>query len=74
MKIVKFKKGTYGVRVGKWYNGYSFLDEDLYTWSYSFGEHIEFYTLKKAFEVLNKYKQSLINPYKPYIIIHKYEK
>ena len=25
MKLIKFKNGTYGVRVGNWYKGYRFL-------------------------------------------------
>jgi hypothetical protein len=33
MKLVKFKDGTYGVRRGNWFWGYSFLGlEDLGYW------------------------------------------
>jgi len=74
MKIVQFKKGSYGVRIGNWFNGYSFLDKDLYGWKYVFRDNLEFDTFKEALEVLNRYKQSLISQYKPYKIIHNYEK
>ena len=53
MKIVQFKSGSYGVRIGNWWNGYSFLDVNSFEWWDDFGEHIEFKTYEDAVEILN---------------------
>ena len=70
MKIVQFKSGSYGVRIGNWWNGYSFLDVNSFQWWDDFGEHIEFKTYEDALEILNIYiKRRHSNNYKSYKII-----
>ena len=69
MKIVQFKKGTYGIRIGNWFSGYGFLDKDLCICKYYLGINMEFESLQEAKVFLRRYQNSLIDPYKSYKII-----
>lgn len=57
MKVVKFNNGKYGLRIGFWLTGYSFLGEDCFKWNGSeyIVKYCQFDTIEEVEAISRKY-------------------
>ena len=56
MKIIKWNCGSYGVRIGSWFNGYRFVDKKLHGWYFDYSS-CKFKSHKDALDVYLRYKE-----------------